>query len=618
MIVGREAELERIDGFLGAVADGPATLLLEGELGVGKSALWHEAVARSPYRVLACRPVEAETQLAYAALGDLLAELSGEELAALPDPQRHALEVALLRVEPGEHGAPQRAVALGLLAVLRARPTVVAVDDLQWLDHPSEVVLGFVARRLEGARVGLLVARRGGGAMPLHLPETARVTVGPLAPDALARMLAAHGPVSRPELARVARASGGNPYFALELVGHETVPEGLRGLVADRLGGAVAGGPRGGGAGRSPGAPDDVAGGRGGRAGRARDRWLARAVRASPALVGRVRAGRRPAGAPRARRCVCGRPGGAGAAPRARRRRAGRGRRERFGRRGPPGSRARRARRRRRAARAGAAAHARVLVATWRRGRRAAPRGGGRRARAGGARRGAARSAGRQRARVRAGAARVGAGAPRRVPRGLRGLRPRAARAGHRRRAADRDRDRPVVVHAVGRHGRRGAGARPHRARAGRGARRPDAARAGALARRVPGVAERPGDGDGPDRARARAARRARLDADPRPARLDPRDAAVLGRPAGAGARPAGGVARRGARARRRALAAVRALPARAGGAAAGRLGGGGAARRRVHGVRRAERAGGRGPVRADDRGARRGAPRRGGACARD
>ena len=185
MIVGREAELERIDGFLGAVADGPATLLLEGELGVGKSALWHEAVARSPYRVLACRPVEAETQLAYAALGDLLAELSG--------------------------------------------------DDLQWLDHPSEVVLGFVARRLASARVGLLGARRGGGAMPLHLPETARVTVGPLAPDALARMLVAHGPVSRPELARVARASGGNPYFALELVGHETVPEGLRGLVADRL-----------------------------------------------------------------------------------------------------------------------------------------------------------------------------------------------------------------------------------------------------------------------------------------------------------------------------------------------------------------------------------------------
>src|SRR3954469_23704591 len=232
MIVGRARELERIDGFLSAMAGGPATLLLEGELGVGKTALWREAVARSPYRVLSCRPVEAETQLAYAALGDLLAELGDQELAGLPAPQRHALEVALFRAEPGEHGAPQRAVALGLLAVLRARPTLVAVDDLQWLDHPSAVVLGFVARRLEGARVGLLVARRGGGPMPLHLPESARLPVGPLAPDALARLL---GPLPRSELGRVTRASGGNPYFALELRGRETVPEGLRGLVADRL-----------------------------------------------------------------------------------------------------------------------------------------------------------------------------------------------------------------------------------------------------------------------------------------------------------------------------------------------------------------------------------------------
>jgi len=236
MIVGRAAELARIDGFLAAVADGPATLLLEGELGVGKTALWQEAVARSRYRVLSCRPVEAETQLAYAALGDLLGELADEELAPLPGPQRHALEVALLRAEPGEHGAPQRAVALGLLAVLRARPTIVAVDDVQWLDHPSAVVLAFVARRLEGARVGLLMARRGGGAMPLHLPETARVPVEPLDVAELARLVAnEHGAaISRPEATRLHRLSGGNPFFALELMGCDVVPSTLRGLVENR------------------------------------------------------------------------------------------------------------------------------------------------------------------------------------------------------------------------------------------------------------------------------------------------------------------------------------------------------------------------------------------------
>ena len=140
----------------------------------------------------------------------------------------------------------------GCSAVLRARPTVVAVDDVQWLDHPSEVVLAFVARRLEGARVGLLVARRGGGAMPLHLPET-RAGDGRAArrETELARLLAAHGAGVAAGGRRGSHgASGGNPYFALELVGHDDVPAGLRGLVEDRLGGAVAGGPRGGGAGR--------------------------------------------------------------------------------------------------------------------------------------------------------------------------------------------------------------------------------------------------------------------------------------------------------------------------------------------------------------------------------
>ena len=184
MLCGRTAELERIDAFLAAIAHGPATLLLEGELGVGKTALWREAVRRARSRVLSCRPVEGETQMPYAALGDLLASVS---LDGLPGPQRHALEVALLRAEPREP-LHQRAVALGLLGVLAQEPTLLAIDDVQWLDHPSEVVLAFAARRLSGLRVGLLVARRGAGALPLHLDEPARVTVGPLDVAGLAEL----------------------------------------------------------------------------------------------------------------------------------------------------------------------------------------------------------------------------------------------------------------------------------------------------------------------------------------------------------------------------------------------------------------------------------------------
>jgi predicted ATPase len=39
---------------------------------------------------------------------------------------------------------------------------LVIVDDLQWVDRASALVLGFVARRLHGTRVGFLAAFRSG------------------------------------------------------------------------------------------------------------------------------------------------------------------------------------------------------------------------------------------------------------------------------------------------------------------------------------------------------------------------------------------------------------------------------------------------------------------------
>jgi len=115
-------------------------LVIEGEVGIGKTALWKQglsAASNRSYHVLACRPNDAEAQLAYAALGDLLAEVPDVVLAELPGPQRRALEVALLRAEPEERQSLPRAVPLGLLGVLRALarqgPTVVGIDDAQWL-----------------------------------------------------------------------------------------------------------------------------------------------------------------------------------------------------------------------------------------------------------------------------------------------------------------------------------------------------------------------------------------------------------------------------------------------------------------------------------------------------
>ena len=180
--------------------------------------------------MLVCRPIESEAQLAYAALGDLLAEVSDEAMAELPEPQRRALEVALLRREP--EGQPlQQAVALGTLGVLRAiareRPAVVGIDDVQWLDQESESVLAFVARRLKDERIGLLVARRfeGSSTLPLDLERAfvdgrlGHLRLRSLEPAELDRLLVARldEHLSEQSLARVHDRSGGNPFFALEL-----------------------------------------------------------------------------------------------------------------------------------------------------------------------------------------------------------------------------------------------------------------------------------------------------------------------------------------------------------------------------------------------------------------
>ena len=233
-IIGRDEELRSLDGFLGAIEEGPVGLLLEGEAGIGKTSLWRAglvAAADRPYRVLSCRPIEAEAELAYAALGDLLARDFGDALAELPEPHRRALEVALLLREPEGRQPLQRAVALATLGVLvvlsREWPLLVGVDDVQWLDPASESVLAFVARRLRRERIGLFVVRRGEAVadVPLDLARAlpdgrfARVPIGSLNPAELGLLLDARLDV-RPSarlLERLHARSGGNPFFAIEI-----------------------------------------------------------------------------------------------------------------------------------------------------------------------------------------------------------------------------------------------------------------------------------------------------------------------------------------------------------------------------------------------------------------
>jgi predicted ATPase len=166
-IVGREAELASLNAFIGEMEGGAAALVLEGEAGVGKTTLWGAAVEHARARgltVLSSRPAEADRGLGNVGLGDLLEGVVDDVLSELLTPRRRALQVALLREEASGDPVDRRTLAVAVhdaLQLLSERgPTLIAVDDVQWLDPSSSRALGFALRRLEASPIILLLARR--------------------------------------------------------------------------------------------------------------------------------------------------------------------------------------------------------------------------------------------------------------------------------------------------------------------------------------------------------------------------------------------------------------------------------------------------------------------------
>ena len=231
-VVGREEELAAIERLLAGARERFSALLLEGEAGIGKTTVFREALLMaeaSGFHVLGCRPGASEATLSLAAVGDLLGAVPEHVWQGLPAPQRRALDVALLRVEPGKLPVDQRAIAAGFRSLVTGladeRPVLLAVDDVQWLDAASAMILAFVVRRLGPERIGVLATRR--------LPEVARLDIAALTrPDAVSRKRLR--PLSlgalqhtlrerlgvalpRSTLVRVHAASNGNPLFALEI-----------------------------------------------------------------------------------------------------------------------------------------------------------------------------------------------------------------------------------------------------------------------------------------------------------------------------------------------------------------------------------------------------------------
>jgi DNA-binding CsgD family transcriptional regulator len=232
---GRSRERDALDSALGGVRSGESrVLVLRGEAGIGKTSLLrYVAHGASGCRVLELSGVESELEMPFAGLHQLCGPLL-RELKTVPAHQEEALRVAL-GLTAGR--PPDRFVvglaALSVMADVAARqPLVVLVDDAQWLDEPSCLVLGVVARRLVAESVLLVLAVRETGENHLFpgLPELALEGLGP--DDARALLVdATPGPLDERVRERLVAETRGNPLALLELV---------RGMTEAELGGGFA------------------------------------------------------------------------------------------------------------------------------------------------------------------------------------------------------------------------------------------------------------------------------------------------------------------------------------------------------------------------------------------
>ena len=265
-LIGRDSEITLLTELVQEVAAGRgSSVLIEGEPGIGKSALVRAVMAGAP---------EAGCQIFWGA-GDEL----GQALPLVPfldglgvrepstNPRRNTI-VRLLRGEvTADRGADvPAALAEQLLALVteqsRTRPTILVVDDLQWADPTTITLWGRLARsarqvplllvgmmRPVPQRDDLLALRRVVG-------HATRLQLAGLTGAAISTLIAAlAGGTPDGNLLRLADGAAGNPLYVTELVAalarsssltvteagaaelaSGSAPSSLSAAIADRLG----------------------------------------------------------------------------------------------------------------------------------------------------------------------------------------------------------------------------------------------------------------------------------------------------------------------------------------------------------------------------------------------
>ena len=280
-LVGREKELLLLANRVDAARSGRGSCVeLSGPAGIGKSRLVDETLlAALGLRALRVMCDEVASLLPYAAAGVLLGEILELDLDERGAVSASTLTASVERVAPqlkpyvpllgplvgldveptpetrslDARFRPERLAdtVLQLLSASLSDPTLIAVEDAQWMDDASAALFRRLAAATPGRPWMMLSARRPAdrGLLLDGLPEVERMEVAPLDPTSVAQLIrseTAEQPLVPHIREMLIERSGGNPLFLIELIGagrqsgfDSAMPDSIEGLFAaqiDRLG----------------------------------------------------------------------------------------------------------------------------------------------------------------------------------------------------------------------------------------------------------------------------------------------------------------------------------------------------------------------------------------------
>ncbi len=245
-LMERESLLDELRGqFDGSNSLPPAPIVIEGRVGVGKTAMLRSAygyAAEQGWRVLWASGSEVEAHSPFGVVRQLFgsapAGSDGSIREALAEANQVPSEAILNSLGTRPSAAPVfDKLDAHLDSLAGDTGVLVAVDDTRWADVESSEWLYYLARRLEGRRVRMILTMpsRSTG-MPLGpierimtTPSTRVISIGPLGYESVSVLLNAHfGERPHEYFARACqRATGGNPRLLFAML-NEFPPDEFR------------------------------------------------------------------------------------------------------------------------------------------------------------------------------------------------------------------------------------------------------------------------------------------------------------------------------------------------------------------------------------------------------